>query len=30
MNYITILNILGWIIGAEGVLLLFPAACAGI
>ena len=30
MNYITILNILGWIIGAEGMMLLLPAACGGI
>ena len=30
MNYITILNTLGWIIGAEGLLLLFPSVCAGI
>ena len=30
MNYITILNILGWIIGSEGVMMLLPIACAAI
>ena len=30
MNIIIILNILGWIIGAEGLLLLLPAGCAAL
>ena len=30
MNYVTVFNILGWIIGAEGVMMLLPIACAAI
>lgn len=30
MNYITILNILGWIIASEGVMMLLPMACAAL